>query len=254
MRSLAESIPAQPLSLDLDAVLERILQLGLGFEILGFAFQESGVGTFDAQQAIGIDAVQLHDLGGNIFEEVAVVADQDAGEGGGGQGLFEPGDAGEVEMVGGLVQQQDVGAGHHGLGDGEALAPASAEGRGLGGDVGEADASAGFAQTAFALRFRHAAGFEGAFEHVTDGHAGREGRLLAHIADARTLSGGDVAGVGVFFSGEHSEQRRLAGAVGTDQADAVAVRDDERDFVEQRHRTEPLRNTLRIQNRRHKPV
>ena len=87
------------------------------------------------------------------------MGDDDAGEAGGAQGTFEPLDAFEVEVVGGLVEQQDVGLGDHGLGDGEALAPAAAEGVGVGVHadggvgtvVGEAGAAEGLAEALLVL-------------------------------------------------------------------------------------------------------
>ena len=122
---------AEPVDFDLDAVLEGVLELGLGLHVLLLALDEFGVGAFDAEESVGVDAVELDDFVGDVLEEVAVVGDDDAGEGGLVEELFEPDDSGEVEVVGGLVEEEDVGAGDDGFGDGEAFAPASGEGGGF---------------------------------------------------------------------------------------------------------------------------
>ena len=46
--------------------------------------------------------------------------------------------------------------------------------------------------------------------------------VLAEVADGQLLGDGDVAFVGVFFADHHAEERGLAGAVGSDQADLLA--------------------------------
>ena len=54
-------------------------------------------------------AVELEDPAGDVVEEVAIVGDGDDGALVVGQVLLEPGDALGVEVVGGLVQQQQIG-------------------------------------------------------------------------------------------------------------------------------------------------
>ena len=46
------------------------------------------------------------------------------------------------------------------------------------------------------------------------------GHQLVQVGDARAAAQRDRAGVGVLVAGEHRQQRRLARAVGADQADA----------------------------------
>ncbi len=96
------------------------------------------------------------------------MADSDGGEGGGGEELFEPFDAGEVEVVGGLVEEHDVRLDDHGLDDGEAFAPATGEGGGFGVEVGETGAASEFAETAFAFGFVDVGGGEGGFKDLPD--------------------------------------------------------------------------------------
>jgi hypothetical protein len=102
--------------------------------------------AFDAQQTVGIDAIQLDDLAGSGFEEVAVVADGDGGEGGTAQQFFKPLDAGQVEVVGGLVEQHHLRLDDHGFGDGQPLAPAAGERGRLLIEVGKTGAAGEFAQ------------------------------------------------------------------------------------------------------------
>ncbi len=137
---------AQPLDFGVDAVFEGFLMAGLGVHPLLFDFEEVGVGAGDAEDAVGIDAGELGGFAGNVFEEIAVVGDDDAGEVGLLEKLFEPLDSGEVEVVGGFVEEKNVGRGDQGFGDGEALTPASGERLGFGLEVLEAGAAEGFVQ------------------------------------------------------------------------------------------------------------
>src|SRR6185437_7622816 len=57
----------------------------------------------------------------------------------------------------------------------------------------------------------------------------------------------DLTGVGVFAPGEDLQQRRLAGAVGADQADLFARPDLERHAVEDRRRSEMLDDFVDVQ-------
>ena len=49
-------------------------------KVLFFLLQKPAVVSFDAKKAIHIDAIELNDLAGDIFEKVAIVADHHAGE------------------------------------------------------------------------------------------------------------------------------------------------------------------------------
>jgi hypothetical protein len=72
--------PAQPINFRAHAVGKRILPLGLGFEESFLFDQERAVVAVYAQQSIRIGAVQLHRFCADVLQEVAVVADHDAGE------------------------------------------------------------------------------------------------------------------------------------------------------------------------------
>jgi hypothetical protein len=180
------------------------------------------------------------------------VRDHDAGEGGLVEQGFKPGDAGEVEVVGGLVEEKNVGVGDDGLGDGEALAPAAGEEGGFGREGGEADAAGGLAQATFAVSFWDGGGGEGGFEDLADGEAGGVGGLLADVGDAGALAGGEVAGVGLLLAGEDGEEGGLAGAVGANEADAVGVGDGEGDVFEEGLRAKAFGEALGVEDWRHR--
>src|SRR6185437_14785850 len=72
---------AQPFLFDADAVFKRLLMAGLRVEKFLFGFEELTVVAAGAEHSVGIGAVQLGHLRGGVFEEVAVVADEDGGEG-----------------------------------------------------------------------------------------------------------------------------------------------------------------------------
>ena len=59
-------------------------------------------------------------------------------------------------------------------------------------------------------------------------------RLLDEEADRVALAPRDPALVGPVEARDHAQERRLAGAVGADQANAVAVSEDEGDVREER--------------------
>ena len=63
----------------------------------------------------------------------------------------------------------------------------------------------------------------GAVHHLGDGAAARHlADVLAEVADGDAAIDRDLALVGLLLAGDHAEQRRLAGAVGADEADLLA--------------------------------
>ena len=56
---------------------------------------------------------------------------------------------------------------------------------------------------------------------------------LIDIAQLHAVADFDFPGIGLFLAGQHAEQRRLAGAVGTDDADNAAGRQLEGKIVDQ---------------------
>ena len=86
------------------------------------------------------------------------MADDYAGERRSLQEFLQPLDAGQIQMVGGFVEQHDIRVLHQSFGDGETLAPASGKGRGFGVEFAEARAAQGLRLASLPFRFRHAGG------------------------------------------------------------------------------------------------
>ena len=155
----------------------------------------------------------------------------------GEQVLGEPADALDVEVVGGLVEDQEVEVLHERRAQGDPLALAAREpvDRGV-----EAPVAAGTE----ALDDRAAAGVRGPLvvgdrpaEHgVADGRPGQL-RLLADQRHLQPADGAATAAVGRQRPGQHLDQRGLPAAVAADDADAVAGVDAEGHAVEDGLRT-----------------
>ena len=203
-------------------------------------------------------AVEMQDRADRAVQQVAVVADDEHGVRIAGEEVLEPDRAFEVEIVGRLVQQQDVGAREEHARERHAHPPAAGEigagarlgrrveaeavqdrgGPGLGGmgvdvrqprlDLGDAGGVArglglGEKGGAFGVGFEHG---------VDEAVAGRR-RLLGHAADAGAARGLDLAAVEREFPPDQAEERGLPGAVAADEADLVTGRDQRRGVVEE---------------------
>ena len=102
-------------------------RFALRVEILFLGFQELAVVSIDAQESVFIGAVELDHVISDILEKVAVVADDYAGERSVLQQRLEPFNSGEIEMVGGLVQQQNIRLLDQRFGNCQALFPSAGE-------------------------------------------------------------------------------------------------------------------------------
>ena len=74
-----------------------------------------------------LTAIQPHRVAADALEETAVVRDQDQRRRGTDELFFQPLDDGEIEMVGRLVEQQDIGLGRHDAGKCRAASLATGE-------------------------------------------------------------------------------------------------------------------------------
>ena len=101
---------AQPFQFRVHAIGEGVLPLSLRVEVLFFLLQKPAVVSFDAEHAVHIDAIEFHHLARNVFQKVAIVADDDARERRVLKQGFKPLNPGKVQMVGGLVEKQNVRA------------------------------------------------------------------------------------------------------------------------------------------------
>ena len=214
-----------------------------------FFSRKCAVVSVDAKKAVGINAVEFDHLGGDVLEKIAVVADDHAGEGRALKQVFEPGDSREIEMVGGLVEQQNVGMLHQSFGDGQTLAPASGE------FVAWASKSSKPARPRVSAKRAPrsvpvtAARSNAPSMTVRMVSSGREPGILLDVAETGALAHGDFAGVGVDLAGENAEQRGFTGAVGADQADAISFGNGERNFLEERIGAEGFRDFLGVDYR-----
>ena len=214
------------------------------------------VGRERARIAAQHAAVELDDARRDGVEEGAVVRhDHDAALEADEQ-LLEPGDRVEVEVVGRLVEQQHVGDGDERARERDALLGAARElgdrARAVEMEVRQRRLDAllpvpGVERLdprlqrievgAFGVRLvgvAHDARLGDAFADGVEHGAGVvEQRLLRHVADAQALRLLQQAVVELLEPGDDLEQRRLAGAVAADQADALAGLERERRAVEQ---------------------
>ena len=106
LRAFALGVRAHPFELGRDRALTALLRaLFLGQPSL-LLLEPAGVVALVGD---ALAAVELEDPAGDVVEEVAVVGDRDDRALVLGEMLLEPGDGLGVEVVGGLVQQQQIG-------------------------------------------------------------------------------------------------------------------------------------------------
>mmetsp|Transcript_16107 Transcript_16107/g.28990 ORF Transcript_16107/g.28990 Transcript_16107/m.28990 type:complete len:515 (-) Transcript_16107:1255-2799(-) len=99
--------------------LQRVVALGLGLDL-----DELGqIAVVVAQLALLV----MHDVGADGVQEGAVVRDDETGDMRDflGQVVLEPRDVGDVQVVGGLIQEQDIRLHEHGPRQGELHPPAT---------------------------------------------------------------------------------------------------------------------------------
>ena len=171
----------------------------------------------------GKAAVDLPDLaavepGGGarqIGQEAAVVADDDERGAAAVQLALQPFDGRQVEMVGRLVQQQDVGRGRQHARQRRAARFAAGNMRG----VFVAVQPELFEQVLRLIAV--IAGAEAGLDVSQRGLVLAEIRLLRQIADGGARLHKAAAAIGLDEARGDPQQRRLAGAVAADQADAL---------------------------------
>ena len=96
---------AQPLNFVVNTILECFLLFRLRMQELFFLLEKPAVVSVDPQDAVGIGAVEFRHGRGNVFQKVAVVADDDAGKARIFEDRLKPLDASKVQMIGRLVEQ-----------------------------------------------------------------------------------------------------------------------------------------------------
>ena len=118
-----------PLGLAGQGLLAGLLLALLQGQALLLLCQPAGVVAFEGE---ALAAIELEDPAGDVVEEVAVVGDGDDGALVVVEEAFEPGDGFGVEVVGGLVEEEEVGLREEKAAECDAAALAAGEG----GDVG----------------------------------------------------------------------------------------------------------------------
>src|SRR5271168_201689 len=240
---------AKPFDFGMHQIFQRLLALPLRVEILFLGFEKMAVISVDAQEAVFVGAVKLNHVIGDIFQEVAVVTDDHTSEGSVLQQRFKPFNSGEIEMIGRLVQKQNIRLLDKRFGNRQAFLPAAGERRSVDIKIFEAGAAERFLGAKGAVRFRHAGFLQGGFDYRVSGFSGGEFRNLRDAAQPGAFANGYVAAIGLHASVEYFEECGFTGTVGADQADAIAFGDSERNILEKRRGTVPLRESLRVDNR-----
>ncbi len=195
------------------------------------ALEIGGVVAGPAAQA---PAIQLQDAPGQSAQEGAVVGDEEERAREAPQLAFEPGDGVDVQVVGGLVEEEQVRRHHQGAGEqGPPLA--------AGGERGQVGVTV---QTGPREGLLHQVGLFGSGRRQA-GRGEARGHRLAHAAGerlrqllgqeghAQARGAGDLAGVGGQRALEEAKQGGLAGAVAPQQADALAALDLQLDAVKE---------------------
>ena len=223
----------QPFGLTADLVGQPLLQ-GLPLkEVFGFFLEKITVGAAYLKRALRIDRRQFNHPVDRVFEKSAVVADQEKGAWTfrkiGCQEFFQPENALDVQMVGRLVHDQDLGPGDQGSAEGEPFAPAAGE---------QADLLLRILEAAPAQQGMHPVVLLGRVDlqvlHrlVKVVHAAGflvKTVLLGHITDPHQFLEEHRAAVRVFHAAKDFEQGGFSGAVGANQANTVTGVDHEGD-------------------------
>ena len=232
-----------------------LLHLGLGLQhpLLGQLLGEGGVAAAIDRQ---LPAIEMQDVIDGLVQQVAVVRDDDRGARIALEIVVEPDRALDVEVVGRLVEQQQVGLREQHRGQRHAHPPAAGEvgagpalrgrieaepvqDRGGAGrrrmraDIDEPRLDLGAPKAVGPLRFRHQARtFDIGGEDDGMQRLGAGRRLLRHRADAHALGHRDRARIHRPLAEDRLEQGGLAGPVAADETDAGAIGDREARAVE----------------------
>src|SRR5262245_7179298 len=192
-------------------------------------------------------AFERQDVRRDAIEEPAIVADDHGASRKLEQRLLERAQRVDVEIVGGLVEQDHVAALAQQLGEVHAVALTAAELTDLllligAGEVERGDVGA---------RLHLAAAEHDGFFAAADLFPHRFFRVerLTTLIDVRELDGfadDELAVVSLFLADDHAEESRLAGAVRTDDAHDAARRQEKREIVDEQALLEALAHAARF--------
>ena len=230
-------------------LLLRMRRLLQGERLRVFALE----GRVVTRVGVELVAVDMNDPRHHGIEEVAIVGDQQQRARVTLQPIFEPQYGVEVEVVGRLVEEQQVGARHQRLREIEPHAPAAGEARHRvfvtrGREAESRQQRSGARTGAVTVRDLEAmmqlrefftagvgiggvlrsrlgdvafdgAQFRVAVEDVVDRRLRRRRGFLGHVRNDPGRGDGGVAGIGDELAAQQREQARLAAAVGADDTD-----------------------------------
>ena len=216
---------AHPVLLAHDLAVELVL----GHLLLGQLLVAPGLEVAKADvDAPRRAAVEPHRRLRQVLQEAAVVADEHEGAALVGQARFEPFDGRQVEVVGRLVEQQDVGRRRQHVGERRAAQLAARQGRRV-----LLAAEAQLLQQIAGL-MRIVGGAEAGFHVGQRGGVAGEVGLLRQVAHGGARLHEALAPVGLDQARGDPEQRRLARAVAPDQAHPLPRRHSELRPLQQR--------------------
>ena len=201
---------------------------------------------------IDLAVVEFHDDVAHAVEEVTVVGYHEEGAAGAAEIILEVFDGVNVEVVGGLVEDQEIGFCGQYLRDGHAFDLSAGEFfhllLGTQSEFGEdADDAVLVFEAAFRVERREERRAAG--KHLFEQRGFRvEVIVLLEESDPDFLEELDLpAGIGFVLAGQDAHERGLAGAVGGDQGNLVAFVHIEADMVEQHFRPVGLGDVLDLQ-------
>ena len=209
----------RPLGLDLDRPLE-LVQAGLllGQKPLGPSLELAEALIKHAQPT----AIEPPDGAADRGEEGAVVADHDQSATASGKMLLEPLNGRQVEVIGGLIEQENLGLADQ---DAREIDPPGLAARELGNTPLGIDAEAikhGCGAVSGELSFVRPC--HAAERHIERAQQRVQLGLLRQIGDGAAGCLQAVASIQLDQAGQRLEQGGLAGAVAADQADAIPIR------------------------------
>jgi hypothetical protein len=211
-------------------LVEKGPLLFFGFQDLALAHE---VGVVVAGPAGEAAAVQFHDAGGQTAEEGPVVGDEEQGKLRFDQEIFQPEDGGDIEMVGGLVQQEQIGLGRQRPPEqGFALQTARQLGEILVGVELELLQEVFDEDLPLPVLFVGTGRTHAGSHQIVDGtdHITRD--LLGQAGRDRGFGAEDRAGVGLHLARDHPKEGRFARPIAADQAEALAFINLQIDFIE----------------------
>ena len=186
------------------------------------------------------------DVGGDAVEEPAVVADDDGAAGETGQRVLERPQDVDVEIVGRLVEEDDVAALGQGFGQVDAVPLPARQHRALLLLVGPVEAERGAVGPGGNGPAADRDEVLAARDLLEDRLPGIEDARLVGVGDLDRLPDPDAPGVGLLRSGYHPQQGRLPGPVGADDADDRARRDADGQVVDEDPLAVGLGDTLEL--------